>query len=84
MVSYNHRSTETPQRYPRDTRITRRDIMDNIDKNTIIKYAILGAVILYFVSPIDALPGPVDDVIVGLMGLAVTRKRLGGGGQHLE
>ena len=58
--------------------------MNNIDTNTVIKYVILGAVILYFISPVDALPGPVDDVIVGLMGLAVTRKRLGGGDQHLE
>lgn len=58
--------------------------MDKIDKNTVIKCIILGAVILYFVSPIDALPGPVDDVIVALMGLAVTRKRLGGGGQSIE
>ena len=31
--------------------------------------------ILYIVSPIDACPGPIDDIIVLLIGLAVTKGR---------
>jgi len=43
--------------------------------NDILKGMILVFVILYFISPIDACPGPVDDIIVVLMGMAA-RKRL--------
>lgn len=35
---------------------------------------ILLAVILYVVSPIDFLPGPIDDVIVVLLGIASQKK----------
>ena len=50
-----------------------------MNKNDIFKYLILGAMIIYIVSPVDALPGPVDDAIVLLMGLAVSRRRITGG-----
>ena len=31
-------------------------------------------VILYFISPLDAVPGPVDDVIVVLLGFAAQKR----------
>lgn len=40
-----------------------------------LKTLVLVVVILYIVSPIDACPGPIDDVIVALLGMAA-RKRL--------
>jgi uncharacterized membrane protein YkvA (DUF1232 family) len=43
--------------------------------NNFIKMLILVAVLLYVISPIDAVPGPIDDVIVTLLGLAA-RKHL--------
>ena len=39
--------------------------------NVVLKVLIVVLVILYFVSPVDAAPGPIDDIIVALMGLAV-------------
>lgn len=38
--------------------------------NKAIKAVIIILIILYIVSPIDALPGPIDDIIVALIGLA--------------
>lgn len=38
--------------------------------NNIIKGMIAALMIVYIVSPIDAFPGPIDDVIVLLIGLA--------------
>ena len=43
--------------------------------NDLMKGIVLVAVFMYIVSPVDAVPGPIDDVIVLLMGLAA-RKRL--------
>jgi len=43
------------------------------DKNMVIKGIIIVAVIVYIVSPIDALPGPVDDLIVLLLGAAAQK-----------
>lgn len=40
--------------------------------NNGIKILILLVVILYIVSPVDACPGPVDDIVVALLGLAAT------------
>ena len=40
-----------------------------------IKGMLLLLIILYFVSPIDACPGPIDDLIVFFIGQAA-RKRL--------
>lgn len=42
--------------------------------NGIVKGIILGCVLLYVISPVDACPGPIDDVIILLMGLAARRK----------
>ena len=40
----------------------------------VVKGMLLVLVILYIVSPIDACPGPIDDLIVLFIGLAA-RKR---------
>lgn len=47
--------------------------------NNVLKGMILVSMILYIVSPIDACPGPIDDIIVLLLGIAA-RKRIGNGG----
>ena len=39
-----------------------------------VKWILLIAVILYVISPIDLFPGPIDDIIVAVMGIAVSRK----------
>ena len=38
-----------------------------------VKGIIIIAVILYIISPIDAAPGPIDDIIVLLMGIGATK-----------
>ena len=43
--------------------------------NGVAKGMSLVLMILYIVSPIDACPGPIDDIIVLLIGLAVTKGR---------
>ena len=45
-----------------------------MDSN-LMKTLVLVVVILYIVSPIDACPGPIDDIIVAILGIAA-RKRL--------
>ncbi len=40
-----------------------------------MKGMLLALVIFYVVSPVDALPGPIDDIIVIMLGIAA-RKRL--------
>lgn len=42
----------------------------------VAKGMLIALVILYIVSPIDLCPGPVDDIIVLLVGLAA-KKRIG-------
>jgi uncharacterized membrane protein YkvA (DUF1232 family) len=44
--------------------------------NSVLKGMILALVIVYIVSPIDACPGPVDDLIVLILGVAA-RKSIG-------
>lgn len=39
----------------------------------VMKEMILVLIILYIVSPIDACPGPVDDLIVLLIGIAANK-----------
>ena len=39
-----------------------------------LKTLVLVVVILYIVSPLDACPGPIDDIIVAILGIAA-RKR---------
>lgn len=41
-----------------------------MNTNNIIKVAILVLVAVYIISPIDACPGPVDDILILLLGLA--------------
>ena len=41
--------------------------------NGVVKGMILVLMILYIVSPVDACPGPIDDIIVLLIGLAASK-----------
>lgn len=41
--------------------------------NDVMKGMIIILMILYVVSPIDACPGPVDDIIVLLLGIAAAK-----------
>lgn len=41
--------------------------------NDIAKGMIIVLIILYIVSPIDACPGPIDDIILALIGFAATK-----------
>ncbi len=51
-----------------------------MEKNsTGMKLLVAFLIFLYVVSPIDAMPGPIDDLIVVLMGFAMNRKQIGGG-----
>jgi len=40
-----------------------------------LKTLVLVVVILYIISPVDSCPGPIDDTIVAVLGIAA-RKRL--------
>lgn len=42
--------------------------------NNVMKGMILILMILYIASPLDACPGPVDDFIVFLIGIAARKK----------
>lgn len=42
--------------------------------NDFLKTLVLVVVLLYILSPIDACPGPIDDVIVALLGIAARKK----------
>lgn len=41
--------------------------------NSVLKGMILVVMILYIVSPIDACPGSIDDIIVLLLGIAAQK-----------
>ncbi len=41
--------------------------------NSFGKFLLTIFIILYVVSPIDACPGPIDDIIVILLGMALKR-----------
>lgn len=41
----------------------------------VFKGMILVLMILYIVSPFDACPGPIDDILVLIIGLAATKGR---------
>lgn len=43
----------------------------------VAKGMLLVLVILYVLSPIDLCPGPIDDILMVIIGLA-TQKRIGG------
>ena len=42
--------------------------------NKFMKLALLVAIGAYVISPADAIPGPVDDLIIMLLGLAANKK----------
>ncbi len=45
--------------------------------NGVAKGMIIVLMILYIVSPVDACPGPIDDLVVLLLGLAATKGQTG-------
>ena len=45
-----------------------------IKMNKFLKLAMLIAIGAYVISPADAIPGPVDDLIIMLLGLAANNK----------
>ncbi len=42
--------------------------------SNVLKGMLLMLTVVYIVSPVDACPGPVDDIIVALLGLAARKK----------
>jgi uncharacterized membrane protein YkvA (DUF1232 family) len=49
-------------------------IEKEIKMNKFMKLALLVAIGAYVISPADAIPGPVDDLIIMLLGLAANKK----------
>ncbi len=45
-------------------------------KNKLFGVLILIAVIVYVISPLDFVPGPIDDVIVAVIGVALSKRKL--------
>lgn len=41
--------------------------------DSFVKGIIVTVIILYIVSPVDAMPGPIDDLIVLLLGIAARK-----------
>ena len=48
-----------------------------MNSSSLVKAMILILMIIYIISPVDAYPGPLDDLVVLLLGVAA-RKRIGG------
>ena len=44
--------------------------------NQFMKGVLVGIMLLYIISPVDAFPGPIDDIIVAIAGI-VAQKSLG-------
>lgn len=42
--------------------------------NTTAKILIAVLIVIYVISPVDLLPGPIDDIIVILCGLAANKR----------
>lgn len=42
--------------------------------NNTLRTLLLVFMILYIVSPLDACPGPIDDIILAVMGVAARKK----------
>lgn len=42
--------------------------------NEFLKGVVFMAVIVYVVSPIDVAPGPVDDLLVALLGIVASKR----------
>ena len=39
----------------------------------LMKVMLVGLIVLYVISPMDACPGPIDDIIVVLLGVAANK-----------
>lgn len=50
--------------------------MENSSNNG-MKVLVAFLIFLYVISPIDAVPGPIDDVIVVLMGISMNKNKKG-------
>lgn len=49
--------------------------MDNNNEMAkLLKIVVLVVVVAYVIAPIDLAPGPIDDIIVTIFGIAQTRK----------
>lgn len=42
--------------------------------NGFMKGLVFMAILMYIVSPVDAVPGPLDDIIVLMLGIAANKK----------
>ena len=43
------------------------------------KLLMIGLILLYVISPMDFFPGPIDDAIVILLGVAANKRAINGG-----
>ena len=43
--------------------------------NGVLKGVLIAFIIIYIVSPLDLAPGPIDDLIVALLGIAASQKK---------
>lgn len=41
---------------------------------TLVRVIIIVAIIAYVIMPLDAAPGPIDDIVVALLGLGASAK----------
>jgi sorbitol-specific phosphotransferase system component IIBC len=48
-----------------------------MERNNVIGIVLAVVAFLYVLSPIDGMPGPIDDVIVALIGIVISRKQIG-------
>ena len=39
----------------------------------LMKVMLVGLIVLYVISPMDACPGPIDDIIIVLLGVAANK-----------
>jgi len=42
--------------------------------NKLLKLGLIIAVVAYVLSPADAIPGPIDDIVIMLLGMAANKK----------
>lgn len=49
------------------------NITGGFKMSDLMKVMLVGLIVLYVVSPIDACPGPIDDLIVVLLGVAANK-----------
>ena len=48
-------------------------VVESSSKTKLIRGAVIALVVLYWICP-DLVPGPIDDIIVTLVGMAVNKK----------